>query len=398
MSVPNLSLKTSQYNPIVYTPTQYVAQTSDLSILERSLSQREARMKEATQQRSALDMALGNIESQLNPAEHNWFNNYKRNINQQIQNSVDLGDFGNAIRTATSLAGTTAKDSAILSRIDANKKYQDWRTNLQSRLDKGEISQDIARWAIEKNPYEFTETRDMFGNVVGGKLTAPKQVYNKIDWGEIAAKAAAFNRPDVIGSESGGENTGPAQYDASNGGIKAINGQLGQGSNSWKSGSQFEQVTSDEIFNTIGNMLNIPELKQQAIQDYEVSVWNYQKQLADGILNDTDYRNLIEQGLVQNGSIIPLQQYLNEKANLFKDALAYKKRTTSSFKGNGFALDTKNGTSGSGGDNSNEETPSPQPGGRGNNVQMKGWYNISNGAFAAGDALDDQLIDDQSNN
>ena len=154
-----ISLKTIQFNPYTFTPVGYNAQSPDLSILERSLANREKRMTDAYSQQAARNIQLGEIETKLNPAESQWINDYKKDINQQIQNSIDLGDFGNAIRTATSLAGKVANDSAILSRIDANQKYQDWRNNIQQRVDKGEISQDAAKWAIATNPYQFEETK-----------------------------------------------------------------------------------------------------------------------------------------------------------------------------------------------------------------------------------------------
>lgn len=333
-----MSLKVVPFNFGTFTPYQYNYQGQDLSILERSLANRETRMEKAYQQMTAIDSALGSIETQLNPSESQWFYNYKNNIKNQIRNSIDSRDFGNAIRTSMSLAGQTASDSAILSRIEANKKYQEWRNNIQQRVDKGEISQDTAKWAITNNPYQFSETKDIYGNVIGGKLKDAKQVYNTINWGDIAAKAAAFNRPNVIQSESGGGGTNPALYNAENEQLAQLNGLLGAATGTWRSGSQLEQVTSKEILNTIGNILNMPDLKNQAIQDYNVSVWNYQQQLSDGSLNDIDRKNLIEQGLVKNGSVISLSDYLNEKSKLFVDALSYRRQSSTNIKENGFTF------------------------------------------------------------
>lgn len=337
-NIPEISLKTQQFNPIGFTPIGYSVQTPDLNILERSLAQREARKEKAAQQRTTLDVALGDIESKLNPAEAEWFTNYKNNINQQIQNSVDIGDFGNAIRTATTLAGETAKDSAILSRISANQKYQDWLNKIQQRVDKGEISQDTAKWAIATNPYQFNETKDIFGNVIGGKLQDQRQVYNTINWGDVAAKAAAFNRPDVTSSDRRGGDTQPALYSSEEAKLSKLSGTLGSSSNSWVRGYQKEEVTAEELLDTIGNMLGMPDLKNQAIQDYDVSKWNYQQQLNDGTLSDIDRRNLIEQGLIENGSPISLAKYLENKSKLFVNALAYRKESTTRMDENGFSF------------------------------------------------------------
>ena len=42
--IPTLSLKTVQFQPTVFTPSQYEYQVADMSILESSLAQRETRM------------------------------------------------------------------------------------------------------------------------------------------------------------------------------------------------------------------------------------------------------------------------------------------------------------------------------------------------------------------
>lgn len=347
-NIPEISLKTQQFNPIGFTPIGYSVQTPDLSILERSLAQREARKEKAAQQRTALDVALGDIESKLNPAEAKWFTNYKNNISQQIQNSVDIGDFGNAIRTATTLAGETAKDSAILSRISANEKYQSWLDKIQQRVDKGEISQDAAKWAIATNPYQFNETKDIFGNVIGGKLQDQRQIYNTINWGDVAAKAAAFNRPDIIQRDRRGGNTNPALYSSEEAKLAELSGTLGSSSNSWVRDSKKEEVTAEELLDTIGNMLNMPDLKNQAIQDYDVSIWNYQQQSHDGTLSNVDRRNLIEQGLFENGSPISLAKYLENKSKLFVNALAYRKESTTRMNENSFSFAGGNVSSSSG--------------------------------------------------
>ena len=43
--IPTMSLKTLQFTPAVFTPSQYEFKEADMSFLERSLAQKEARMK-----------------------------------------------------------------------------------------------------------------------------------------------------------------------------------------------------------------------------------------------------------------------------------------------------------------------------------------------------------------
>ena len=54
-----ISLKTIQFNPYTFTPVGYNAQSPDLSILERSLANREKRMTDAYSQQAARNIQLG---------------------------------------------------------------------------------------------------------------------------------------------------------------------------------------------------------------------------------------------------------------------------------------------------------------------------------------------------
>lgn len=353
MPIDNLTLKTATFNPVVFNPTTYTPQVADVSILQKSLANRETRMNTAIEKRTALDAALGEVETKLNKAEANWFNNYKNNINQQIQDAVDIGDFGAAIRTATGLAGQTAKDSALLSRIAANEKYIKWTDNIQTRVDKGELSQDAAKWALAMNPYQFNETTDIYGNAIGGSLNNMKQVYNTINWDEVAAKAATFYRPDQKTWDNGGGGNNPALYDSKNNEkLATLNGQIGQASSEWRNSGSLEEVTSENLLDTIGGLLDMPDLKNQAIQDYDVQIWNYQQKLADGTLSNADKRTMIEEGLIRNGSPITLKEYLDNKSKLFVNALAYRKEGNTSIANNGFSF---GGTGG--GIRNNNSTP-----------------------------------------
>jgi len=58
-NISKMSLKTQQFNPVAFTPAQYEYQAADMSILEKSLAQREARRKEAVQNKSVIDRTLG---------------------------------------------------------------------------------------------------------------------------------------------------------------------------------------------------------------------------------------------------------------------------------------------------------------------------------------------------
>ena len=162
--IPTMSLKTVQFNPTVFTPSQYEYKAADMSILERSLAQRETRMKEAAQGKSAVDKALGELELKLNPAEAKWFEGYKQDIRNQIQSSIDSGDYGAAVRDATTLAGSVIQDPRILGRIRSQEAYDTELKTQQARRDKGEIGQNTYDWWVGNNRYSYTDNTDANGD------------------------------------------------------------------------------------------------------------------------------------------------------------------------------------------------------------------------------------------
>ena len=194
--IPTMSLKTVQFNPTVFTPTQYEYKAADMSILERSLAQRETRMKEAAQGKSAVDKALGELELKLNPAEAKWFEGYKQDIRNQIQSSIDSGDPGAAVRDATTLAGSVMQDPRILGRIRAQEAYDIELKTQQARRDRGEISQNTFDWWTANNTYSYTDNKDANGNFIeGSPWKAATRPVKDINWAEHAATAYKLITP-----------------------------------------------------------------------------------------------------------------------------------------------------------------------------------------------------------
>lgn len=383
--IPTITLKNPIWQGNIFTPTQYQYQGEDLSILERSLAQREARLEKAYQQKNAIDTALGGIETQLNKAEAAWFTNYKNNIKRQIQEDINVGNPGAAIRASYDLAGKTASDSAILSRIEANKQYTEWENTLKQRKAKQEISEDTYKWAIANNPYQFNETRDSQGNVIGGSLVDPKQVYNTMDWKALFANAAALFRPDVTSYDNKGGGSNPALYDTNNSKLAGLKGKLGEAATAWQNGHQIEQVTSEDIINTVGDLLGVPDLLNQAIQDWEVSVWNYNE------LTPSEKKDRVSKGLVVRGQTISLQEYLDQKSRLFANALAYKKESTTSANQSSFGFSTKAGTDVEGLEEEDYGKVPELPTGLGPLVKMSDVSNPGENANASGNRLNKQM-------
>lgn len=327
--IPTLSLKTVQFQPTVFTPSQYEYQAADMSILERSLAQREARMKEAAQNKSAIDRTLGELELKLNPAEAEWFEGYKQDIRNQIQSSIDSGDYGAAVRDATTLAGSVIQNPRILGRIRSQEAYNEELKTQQARRDRGEISQNTYDWWVANNKYYYTDNIDGNGNFIeGSPWKASTRPVKDINWAEQAATAFKLITPKKnTTSKGGGSSTTYA-----NGTGEA---------NKWSNSDSIEQITVKDILGNIDELLSAtPDGYRQAEQAYNVAVYDLNRLEAQcNSLSDEDpEKEALKQQLdarkklmYKNGSPIDYKEYYARMItdNHYASTLAYNWTTSS---------------------------------------------------------------------
>ena len=327
--IPTMSLKTVQFNPTVFTPTQYEYKAADMSILERSLAQRETRMKEAAQGKSAVDKALGELELKLNPAEAKWFEGYKQDIRNQIQSSIDSGDPGAAVRDATTLAGSVIQDPRILGRIRAQEAYDTELKTQQARRDRGEISQNTFDWWTANNTYSYTDNKDANGNFIeGSPWKAESRPVKDINWAEHAATAYKLITPKKNTSSKGG-------------GSDITNADGTSKGSKWSSSSGIEKITVEDILGNIDELLSAtPDGYRQAEQAYNVAVFDYKRleqqwknavasgsSDADKLGAQLDARKKL---MYKNGSPITYKEYYARMItdNHYAGTLAYKWTTS----------------------------------------------------------------------
>ena len=327
--IPTMSLKTVQFNPTVFTPTQYEYKAADMSILERSLAQREARMKEAAQGKSAVDKALGELELQLNPAEAKWFEGYKQDIRNQIQSSIDSGDYGAAVRDATTLAGSVMQDPRILGRIRAQEAYNTELKTQQARRDNGEIGQNTYDWWVANNKYSYTDNTDANGNFIeGSPWKADTRPVKDINWGEQAATAFKLITPKKNTSSKGG-------------GSDITNADGTSKGSKWSSSSGIEQITVEDILDNIEELLSdTSDGYRQAEQAYNVAMFDYKRleqQWKNAVASGSPDATKLEEQLkkrkefmYKNGAPIGYKEYYARKVinNHYADTLAYKWATS----------------------------------------------------------------------
>ena len=344
--IPTMSLKTVQFNPTVFTPTQYEYKAADMSILERSLAQRETRMKEAAQGKSAVDKALGELELKLNPAEAKWFEGYKQDIRNQIQSSIDSGDPGAAVRDATTLAGSVIQDPRILGRIRAQEAYDTELKTQQARRDREEISQNTFDWWVANNTYSYTDNKDANGNFIeGSPWKADTRPVKDINWAEHAATAYKLITPKKYTSSKGG-------------GSDITNADGTSKGSKWSRSSGIEKITVEDILGNIDELLSAtPDGYRQAEQAYNVAVFDYnrlkqqwEKAVASGSSDADKLGAQLEERkklMYKNGSPINYKEYYARMItdNHYAGTLAYKWTTS----GNESFSSKDNYTPGSGG-------------------------------------------------
>lgn len=378
--ISKMSLKTPQFNPVGFTPSQYEYKAADMGILERSLAQKEARMKEAVQNKSAIDRALGEIETKLNPSEAEWFEGYKNDIRNQVQSSIDSGDYGAAVRNATLLAGSVVQDPRILGRIRSQEAYEKELQTQQARRDRGEISQNTYDWWANKNKYSYTDNTDASGNYIeGSPWKAESTPVKDINWAEQAATAFKLITPKKGSSTRGG-------------GHSTTNSDGTGDGNKWSKSSSTEQITVEDILGNIDELLSsTPDGYRQAEQAFDVATFDLKRlqEKYNSLADDDPNKDIIGEQLdarkklmYKNGSPISYKEYYARMItdNKYAHTLAYKWTTSGNenFKSNDYQ-GAGSGAGGSIGTGLGISSPYSQNTGfwKGPNTRWKGTYNIS---------------------
>jgi len=161
-----MSLNTADFQPAVFTPIEFTPVEQDYSILERAMAKQEERKQKAIAQQSNIEAAIAQVE--LDASEDEWKQNYINDINRQIDEASEVGDYASALNIATSLAGKTAKDPALFGRERYNKERQEFLKSLEAKKNAKLISNDSYERAIAENTYNYEDIRNTNGEIVGG--------------------------------------------------------------------------------------------------------------------------------------------------------------------------------------------------------------------------------------
>ena len=144
----------------------------DYDLLSRTVEAREARIDKANERKNAIDEALGKLEAQLHNDKETrtWFQNYKNNIQQEIADEINAGNYRSAIRLATDKASEMILNPEVQGRIKTNQQYQQIREE-QRKL--AGNNQKLFEYWIDSNPYKHENVKDDTGKVISYKDYTP---------------------------------------------------------------------------------------------------------------------------------------------------------------------------------------------------------------------------------
>lgn len=273
----------------------------NLDVYAKAMDNLYEQHREAIKQRSAIDVALSQIE--LDSSEDEWKYNYARNIRDQIDRRAAYGDYSGALDTATMLASSALSNPELIGRQKAHKDREEQLQKVQARTD---IDEDTKRaWELS-NFYYYKDKTDSQGHIIGGSTW--KANWNPVSHVDVVpelAKAVSLIAAEKRSSSSTTGGTTVKEDGTSSGGQKS-------------SSSSYVRLTQERINKQLKDYIEAnPQLKASILQEYNVNkilLKDLRKQLAE--TNDPDeqerLRNEIamRQGNITNHNGIVTGDYM----------------------------------------------------------------------------------------
>lgn len=377
------NLLTANFNPTPMQFGEFTPAKASIDSFSRALSRMEERKRKADEKSSAMDVAFGEFRSKLHNDKETlkWFDDRVKEYKSQVDGYAQIGDYGNAIRSATLLAGQAAKDGEIMDRIKANSEYQQALDKLKTRVGK-DISQQTYNYFKDNFfKYSYNEIKDEDGNVIGGSLgtNLDKQPVADISWENLVNLAFKLKTPNKYSNKYGyaiDNKTGDKVYSAVGTNKDGSTNYVGTDPYSAQ-GKQSQntlegEVTFADITANLNALMGDPERLEQLNQAFEVSKYSFEQlreQLEDYKSHDASFYGLTEteyndkvknlqqrydfesKYMMLNNSEIDFKNYVANKVyqNQFAKSLAYRHFNTMNIYDYGYNVAKASGSGGDGG-------------------------------------------------
>lgn len=349
---PSISGNVVGFTPATFQPFVYTPQQMDMSILQNSLNALSERKVKFDQQRAQIAQALGNVN--LHNSEDKWLNNYIDNINSQINTASQFGDYGSAMEIATNMAMRVATDPALKGRIKANENFEKEKLVQQQRRDSGKITDTTYEWWLKNNSYNYTDTYDENGNIIGGTGYEPKfRPVDDIDWSKLALDAFKLISPHKSTKRTSSSSSIDNQTDETltrNGrsykpGEAISSSHSSEHGREWISESQIKEVMNELLTRNSDAARQLEQAYAVDKFDYERIDTDYKAALAKDP-NSAETNDLYQQlkrrnKLMQkNGATVDYEEYVRRKLNeqKYSKNLAYNNKVDVSESSSSYTL------------------------------------------------------------
>lgn len=322
-----------------YVP-QRILGKRDLSGLWNMINIRNQRYDEAIKQKSAIDVALGNLK--LNAAEDKWKYDYARKIQKRIDDAATMGDYGDALDTAVLEAGKAVSSPEVMGRIRANEAYEKKKQEVESRNDISDLTRQ--RW-LDQNKYHYEDTYDNEGNIIGGtEWNAGWSPVSRVEITKLAQAAAQIAAPykgststSKSGQNSITDQNGLYREKGSKSGSTMLSKSGGSSRSSSYSYQRLPEEKIREVFDVLWKADNQAMLSLE--QDYQDIKWKVEKLTKERneTTDETKRKSLDDELVKYNASYLgnnnqPMseQEYMLSKVNPLLHNMAYNYVQTSS--------------------------------------------------------------------
>ena len=289
-NIPTISLKTVPLQYTAFTPEEFVAQTSDPTLLSQAAKDQEQREKEANAYFAAINDTLEKKRLGLNTADYGWMAELADNTRRDVEKQLELGNWQSAIRLARKAANDLSKNTGLADRIKANETFTIERNKIQS----GNYSDLTKRRWDDLNRYKFNGTADWTPDF------KPVNDVSVADIWAMAVNKARINRSSSSSKRTSNShnytnakgdiiNKATEQYTNPDGtqGIRLADGVTGTYSTTQVTkggGRSTESKTASDIMKIFNDLLKDGNVRSSLKQQYDNYLWLLDN--ANAIIND----------------------------------------------------------------------------------------------------------------
>lgn len=340
-AIPNMQLAAGGFTPAAFTPFIYTPKEFDVSPLQKSLATLDERKERTDQQRASIMSALGNLK--LGPEEDKWKADYANRISKRIDAAAQFGDYSAALEEATRMAGEALSNPEVTSRVRYHEDREKWLTNLENRAARGEIDSDTLARARYENAYNYKDTYDDNGNIIGGTAwNATFEPVKDLNLSQVMAEIKSLVTPSSKATASKG-GTSQVYLDAQGNQTKDASKARGVFSTVSGGGSSHSEtgVTAQQWADAYDAWMRIhPEAARQFEQKRQNNIWLYKQELMrsqDMNLSEEERATAKANADVQytqmtdaEGGLLTAENYARSIANPMFKVMQYRKTSDSS--------------------------------------------------------------------